>query len=131
MYRRCGVHGVIVENMHDVPYLQNRAGSEVTACMTKVASEVRRVTEDMILGIQILSCEQFNQAHDNMPSKMCIPVSGPYQIQELPVIKWEHLSLPPQVGGARLSTAEVSSDSHSKPLIKGCFRKLQEVKTWK
>ena len=58
VYRRCGLHGVIVENMHDVPYLQNRAGSEVTACMTRVASEVRQVTEDMIFGIQILSCEQ-------------------------------------------------------------------------
>lgn len=51
------MHGVIVENMHDVPYLQNGVGSEVTACMARVASEVRQVVKDMILGIQILSCE--------------------------------------------------------------------------
>jgi predicted TIM-barrel enzyme len=57
IYKGCGVHGVMVENMHDVPYLQNRAGSEVTACMTRVAGEVRKVAKNMILGVQILSCE--------------------------------------------------------------------------
>lgn len=56
LYRRCGVHGVIVENMHDVPYLRSdKVGPEVTGCMARVASEVRRVTKDMILGVQILS----------------------------------------------------------------------------
>lgn len=57
IYRRCGLHGVIVENMHDVPYLHGGVGSEVTACMTRVASEVRTVVKHMILGVQILSSE--------------------------------------------------------------------------
>ena len=57
IYRDCGLHGVMVENMHDVPFLQNRAGPEVTACMARVASEVRRVAKGMLLGVQILSCE--------------------------------------------------------------------------
>lgn len=56
IYRRCGLHGVIVENMHDVPYLRGGVGSEVTAAMTRVASDVRRVATEMILGVQILSC---------------------------------------------------------------------------
>ena len=57
IYRRCGVHGVIVENMHDRPYLRNGVGSEVTSCMTRIASEVRKVVSGMLLGVQILSCK--------------------------------------------------------------------------
>ena len=59
VYRRCGVHGVIVENMHDLPYLRGRdgVGSEVTASMTRVASEVKKVVPGMLLGVQILSCK--------------------------------------------------------------------------
>lgn len=57
VYRRCSLHGVIVENMHDVPYLKGGVGPEVTAAMTRIAAEVRRVAGDMILGVQILSCE--------------------------------------------------------------------------
>lgn len=57
VYRRCGVHGVIVENMHDVPYVRGGVGPEVTAAMTRIAAEVRKVAGDMILGVQVLSCE--------------------------------------------------------------------------
>lgn len=61
VYRRNGLHGVIVENMHDVPYVRGGGGGgapEVTASMTRLASEVRNVIGDqMILGIQILSGE--------------------------------------------------------------------------
>ncbi len=58
IYKKCGVHGVMVENMHDLPYLRGGVGSEVTACMTRIASEVRKVVSGMLLGVQILSCEQ-------------------------------------------------------------------------
>ena len=57
VYKKCGVHGVIIENMHDVPYLRGVVGSEVTACMTRIASEVRKVASEMLLGVQILSGE--------------------------------------------------------------------------
>ena len=44
--------------MHDVPYMRGVAGPEVTACMARIACEVRRVIGDaMTLGVQILSCE--------------------------------------------------------------------------
>src|SRR4051812_40704434 len=37
VYRECGVDGVIIENMHDVPYLKGEVGPEMTA-----SSSVRR-----------------------------------------------------------------------------------------
>ena len=58
LYRRCGLHGVIVENMHDVPYTRGVAGPEVTACMGRITGEVHKVVgAEMKLGVQILSCE--------------------------------------------------------------------------
>ena len=57
VYRHCGVHDLIVENMHDTPYLNGGLGPEVTACMTRVTSEVRRVIPGLALGVQILSGE--------------------------------------------------------------------------
>ena len=45
----------MIENMHDVPYLRGGAGPEVTACMTRVATEVRKVAMGMPLGVQILA----------------------------------------------------------------------------
>ena len=53
-YRHCGVHGLIVENMHDTPYLNGGLGPEVTACMTRVTSEV---VHGLALGVQIPSGE--------------------------------------------------------------------------
>jgi len=40
IYRDCGIDGIIVENMHDVPYLRGLVGPEITACMTRVCAEV-------------------------------------------------------------------------------------------
>lgn len=56
-YRECGVDGIIVENMHDTPYLRgHQVGPEVTACMTRVCVEVRQTLGgDLPLGVQILS----------------------------------------------------------------------------
>jgi len=49
-----GVHGLIVENMHDVPYLNRNVGPEITAIMSVVGNEVRRQT-GIPCGIQILA----------------------------------------------------------------------------
>ena len=60
IYRECGVDGVIVENMHDVPYVRGGVGPEVTACMTRVCSEVRlAIGGNIPLGIQILCGKDF------------------------------------------------------------------------
>jgi membrane complex biogenesis BtpA family protein len=54
-----GFDAVIVENMHDRPYLHGPKSPEVTAMMTRVAAAVREAArrdgEDLPLGIQILS----------------------------------------------------------------------------
>src|SRR3954447_1777510 len=41
IYREAGVHGVALENMHDVPYLRGVVGPEITAAMTVLALAVK------------------------------------------------------------------------------------------
>ena len=50
----CGFDGVILENMHDRPYLHGRQQPQITAAMTRVAVEVAGAI-DLPLGIQVLS----------------------------------------------------------------------------
>lgn len=54
VYQDAGVDGVIIENMHDIPYTVN-VGPEVCACMTAVCSAVRSQCPSLSLGVQILS----------------------------------------------------------------------------
>ncbi|KAM9408449.1 uncharacterized protein F13E9.13, mitochondrial [Pholidichthys leucotaenia] len=54
VYRDAGVDGVIVENMHDIPYTFT-VGPEVCACMTAVCASVRSVCPSLPVGVQILS----------------------------------------------------------------------------
>ena len=43
--------------MHDVPYIQDKhLGPEITASMTRVAMELRKLAPDTPMGIQILAC---------------------------------------------------------------------------
>src|SRR6185369_1720731 len=53
-YRRHGVHGLILENMHDTPYLRGGVGPEITAAMTVLAQAVRASSE-LPCGVQILA----------------------------------------------------------------------------
>ena len=50
----CGFDGIILENMHDRPYVHGRQGPEITAAMARVATEVVSAV-DLPLGIQVLS----------------------------------------------------------------------------
>lgn len=54
VYRECCVDGVIIENMHDVPYLPGEVGPEIVAAMTVIAAEVKSVC-DLPVGVQILA----------------------------------------------------------------------------
>lgn len=49
-----GVDAIMIENMHDRPYLNRSAGPEIISAMTAVAVELRRQI-DLPLGIQILA----------------------------------------------------------------------------
>jgi len=49
-----GVDAIILENMHDVPYLNRRVGPEIVAAMTAVCSAVRE-SVTLPLGVQVLA----------------------------------------------------------------------------
>jgi membrane complex biogenesis BtpA family protein len=53
-YEDAGFHGLMIENMHDRPYLKGSVGPEITAAMAVIAAEVRRATA-LPLGIQVLA----------------------------------------------------------------------------
>ena len=54
IYKACGIHALMLENMHDVPYVQG-PGPEVTAAMAVLVREVRRAFPGMPLGVQVLA----------------------------------------------------------------------------
>lgn len=54
VYRSAGVHGLMIENMHDTPYLKGGVGPEITAAMTAVARAVK-AEASLPVGIQILA----------------------------------------------------------------------------
>jgi hypothetical protein len=49
-----GFDAIIIENMHDAPYLRREVGPEITAAMTRVAARVRDAV-DLPIGVQILA----------------------------------------------------------------------------
>ena len=53
-YRACGIHALMVENMHDIPYVQH-PGPEIATAMAVVAREVKRAHPQIPLGLQILA----------------------------------------------------------------------------
>ena len=54
IYGECGVDGVIIENMHDIPYLKGEVGPEIVAAMTVIGGEVK-AESGLPVGIQILA----------------------------------------------------------------------------
>ena len=54
LYEQNGLDAIILENMHDVPYLNREVGPEITASMTAIASEVKKNTT-IPCGVQILA----------------------------------------------------------------------------
>src|SRR4051812_43839713 len=53
-YRAAGVDAIMVENMHDVPYLRAGVGPEIVAGMTRLAQCVRAAV-DIPVGVQVLA----------------------------------------------------------------------------
>jgi membrane complex biogenesis BtpA family protein len=50
-----GFDGVMVENMHDAPYIHGEHGPEIAAVMTRVALAVRAEIPGLLMGVQVLS----------------------------------------------------------------------------
>ena len=65
IYRQSGIDAIMIENMHDRPYLKGGVGPEITAAMTAIAAEVK-ATSQLPCGIQILAAanrEALSVAH--------------------------------------------------------------------
>ena len=54
LYSGAGIHGLMIENMHDTPYLKGGVGPEITAAMTAVGRAIKQ-TVRIPVGIQILA----------------------------------------------------------------------------
>ena len=54
VYGECRVDGIIIENMHDVPYLKGEVGPEIVAAMTAIGIEVKSAC-GLPVGLQILA----------------------------------------------------------------------------
>jgi membrane complex biogenesis BtpA family protein len=54
IYRDQGIDALLVENMHDVPYLKRKVGPEITAAMTLLGHRVKTVS-GLPVGLQILA----------------------------------------------------------------------------
>jgi len=52
--RAAGVHGLLVENMHDTPYQRGHVGPEIVAAMATVARAVKQSTR-LPCGVQVLA----------------------------------------------------------------------------
>lgn len=54
IFERSGVDAILIENMHDVPYLNGAVGPEIVASMTAVGAAIRNAVR-LPLGVQILA----------------------------------------------------------------------------
>ncbi|MFM2082070.1 MAG: hypothetical protein RL380_761 [Verrucomicrobiota bacterium] len=54
MFRAAGVHGLMLENMHDTPYLRGRVGPEIVAAMAVIARAVKDASK-LPCGVQVLA----------------------------------------------------------------------------
>ncbi|XP_055911675.1 uncharacterized protein F13E9.13, mitochondrial [Eupeodes corollae] len=58
IYSKYKLDSVLIENMHDVPYVQESSlGPETVACMSRIANEIKKIIpKSMPCGIQVLAC---------------------------------------------------------------------------
>ncbi|MFM2293669.1 MAG: hypothetical protein RLZZ350_82 [Verrucomicrobiota bacterium] len=54
IFRAAGVHGLMLENMHDTPYLRGHVGPEIVAAMAVIARAVKDASQ-LPCGVQILA----------------------------------------------------------------------------
>lgn len=54
IYKNSGIKAVMIENMHDIPYLNREVGHEISTLMSIIGYEIKCKTQ-LICGIQILA----------------------------------------------------------------------------
>jgi hypothetical protein len=55
MLRQAGIDALMIENMHDRPYIHGAHGPETVAAMVRVGLAVREAAPNLPLGVQVLS----------------------------------------------------------------------------
>jgi membrane complex biogenesis BtpA family protein len=56
VFNKVNIDSIMIENMHDIPYLKRNVGPEITSMMSIIACELRKVFDrNQPLGIQILA----------------------------------------------------------------------------
>ena len=55
IYKKAGIDAVMIENMHDTPYLNKSVGPEITTSITAIACAVRKELAGIPCGLQILA----------------------------------------------------------------------------
>ncbi len=54
LYKKAGIDSIMIENMHDVPYLKGKVGHEISSLMALIAYLIKQET-NLPVGIQILA----------------------------------------------------------------------------
>jgi len=54
LYKKAGIDALAIENMHDVPYIKNDVGHEISTMMTVIGHEIKKTTQ-LPCGVQVLS----------------------------------------------------------------------------
>lgn len=54
IYKKAGAHAIMIENMHDIPYVKGACGPEITAAMAVIGYEVKNAAK-LPCGVQILA----------------------------------------------------------------------------
>lgn len=70
LYQCHNLDGILIENMHDVPYIQDKSlGPEIISSMTRIATEIKKVLNPGTpCGVQVLAC---GNKHALAISKAC------------------------------------------------------------
>ena len=55
IYKKSNIDSIMIENMHDAPYLKRKVGPEITSLMSIISYEMRKVFPSQPLGVQVLA----------------------------------------------------------------------------
>lgn len=55
IYKKTNIDSIMIENMHDAPYLKKNVGPEITSLMSIISYEIKKVFDTQPLGVQILA----------------------------------------------------------------------------
>ena len=54
IYSECGIHGIIIENYHDIPFFPDTVQPITVACMAAIAAEIKKQNQGIPIGLNVL-----------------------------------------------------------------------------